>query len=451
MSRILYLAIALIGITTSVHAQVSTQAVGYRAHASAPNARLMRALGQSTNGWVATKSHAQPVRSRTSASPRIDQRESYAQTEDDSVQHVFSRRTHWANASQPVFMQAWNAASEPVIRAQNAADPAYEEPPQVNSNLQQPILLPPTTGQEWVPPGGPTWGGPIPNATPIGSRYGAAGSRPFRFGSQWKMDMGFLPKESTSSSVGPLGHLSIFEINTELRYTAPTSGQYVWSFAPQFNVRSYNANPPAGTAPIPNDVYRFGTDIQLTSPNFGGYTMELGFTPSFNTDFERQLTSESWTWDARGALFFRSSPRYMLVLGAMYWDRVNDQVLPWAGWVYTPNDRLEIRAVFPNPEISYFLGAPNGMSQWLYLAGAYHIEAYQVEGNQAGIPIDRMELEDWRVMLGVRTDGQGYSSFLEAGWVFGREVEYLRSVTPTGGSLGFDISSGFIARFGFRF
>jgi hypothetical protein len=441
MSPILYLAVALVGSTpldvdTSTHSMAPTPIVQH-VHP------LQAALGAPVDGWVSTQPSQEHVL-------KSDTHESDAFRQETSVADVFQQEAHWAENQQPAFLHlrhnSQRQRSGRIVRAQNQTPPYDDESPQVTSDLDQPILLPPVTGQQWVPPGGPTWGG-SPNGTPIGSQFGTAGARPFRFGSQWKMDVGYIPKERTSSSVGNLGHLSIFEINTELRHTAPTRSQYIWSVAPQFNVRSYNSNFPTTATRFPNDTYRFGTDFQLTSPNFGGYTTELGFTPSFNTDFEQNMTSDSWSWDGRAALFFRSSPAYTVVLGAMYWDRVDDRVLPWAGFVFTPNDRMEIRAVFPKPEISWFMGTPWGVPQWWYVAAEYHVEAYQVEVNQPGLATDRMELEDWRVMMGIRSETMGYSSFIEAGWVFGREVEYLKATTPS----GFDISSGFIARFGLRF
>jgi hypothetical protein len=441
MSPILYLAAALVSaapldVDDSSNPAASRPIVRQAQHQAQ---RLHEVFGAPVEGWIAAKQPVvSPFGAAENASPGI------------SIGEVFSQRTHWATAQQPTFLQTQTGtgirSGDLVIRAQDGAQaPGYDEVPKVTSDLEQPILLPPVTGQAWTPPGGPMWGG-APNGLPIGG-LGATGAQPYRFGSQWKIDIGYLPKERTNSSAGRLGHLSIFEINTELRHTIPTRSQYIWSFAPQFNVRAYNSNPPAGTTRFPSDTYRFGADIQLTSPSFGGYKMELGFTPSFNTDFEQNMTSDSWSWDGRGALFFRSSPQYELVLGAMYWDRVDDKILPWAGWVYSPSDCVEIRAVFPKPEISWSIGTPWGIAQRVYVAGEYHIEAYQVEVNQPGLATDRMELEDWRVVMGIRSKTLGYASFLEAGWVFGREVEYLRATTPA----AFDISSGFIARFGMKF
>jgi hypothetical protein len=345
-----------------------------------------------------------------------------------------------------------------LVRGQS---PPYDPsaPGSVNPNLAQSMTIPPAdaTGS-WIPPQ-PVWPGtPLLNPNgmlgggpPQGTMMGVNGPRPFRFGWQSQADVGILPKESTNAARG-LGQFGIFEFNTELRYTAPTARQHIFSIAPQFNLRGWDGprTPPVaignGFRPLLGQAYRFGLDLRLTSPTQNGYTFELDFNPALSTDFDRGPTSDAWTFDGRGAFFIRTSPQYLLVLGAMFLDRVDDQILPYAGIVYTPNQHVEIRALFPKAEINWFLGAPWGVPQWMYLAGEYHIEAYQVTVNTPGQPENQIQLEDWRVMLGVRSEHGGMTSFLEGGWVFGRDVEFLRKSTS-----GFDISSGFIARFGVRY
>lgn len=368
-----------------------------------------------------------------------------------------------------------------VIRAQGAP---YDEEPPVTSDLAQQPLMSPIFGQTpaWPSQGGIWPGSPIlapqgmaGGPAPMQSQYGATGPQPYRFGWSSRFDVGILPKARTSG--GAFGHFEVFEFNSELRHTAPLPNQWIFSLAPQFNLRSWGGpgytNPgaasPAPTAGLSGHAYRFGSDFQLTSPTVGAHTVELGFTPAYTSDFEDGGSSDAWLWDGRGAIFIRTNPQWLMVLGAMFWDRVNDQVLPYAGLVYTPNDWMEFRATFPKAEASFFLGTPWGVPQWLYFAGEYHVEAYEVEvsaqrradplgedvplvipPNAAGVLVatrpasSQIELEDWRVLLGIRSEQGSMTSFLEAGWVFGRDVDLSRVAAPR----GFDISSGFIARFG---
>ncbi len=342
-----------------------------------------------------------------------------------------------------------------VIRGQN---PTYDENPQLSPDLNRaPIILPPAAqSTPWAQPqmGWPGagllapngWpGGPAPNASVVGVN----GPQPFRFGWQTRLDIGYLPTESVSNN-NSQGSLGIFETNLELRYTAPFPGQWIMSIAPQFNLRGWDGpgSPAANSPRLDGEAIRFGSDFRLTSPTVGSTTFEIGFTPALSSDFERSLSSDAWSFDGYGALQIRTSPSWMVVVGALFWDRVNDRVLPYGGLVYTPNGVFEARLLFPRADVSVFVGAPWGVPQWLYMAAEYHVEAWEVENpllTPAGRrPADRFEIEDWRLLFGVRSESVGVSSFLEAGWVFGRHADFLNTAAD------FDISSGFITRFGIR-
>ena len=358
----------------------------------------------------------------------------------------------------PTLLRSQSGTHETTFLVRGQSPPYAPSAPRAgaNPNLAQSMTLPPVDGSgSWIPNQGGIWGGtPMLNPNgmfgggqPQAMMAGVNGPRPYRFGWQSMADVAYIPSEDTNPGAG-LGDFGIFEFNTEFRYTTPGPMQHIFSIAPQFNLRSWEGPGTTGTAftPLAGDVYRFGLDLKLTTPAYGPYTFEFGFNPAIGTDFERGLESDAWSFDGQGALFFRATPQYLVVLGAMFWDRVDDQVLPYAGVVFTPNQYLEVRALFPKAEVSLFLGTPWGVPQWLYVAGEYHIEAYQVAVNTPGMSENRIQIEDWRLMLGVRSEQNMMTSFLEAGWVFGRDVEFLRKATP-----GFDVSSGFIARFGVRY
>ncbi|MEZ6046336.1 MAG: hypothetical protein R3C11_12365 [Planctomycetaceae bacterium] len=58
---------------------------------------------------------------------------------------------------------------------------------------------------------------------------------------------------------------------------------------------------------------------------------------------------------------------------------------------------------------------------------------------------EKIQLEDWRAVLGVYFDRGYYQKFIEGGWVFNRDVSF------NNGTTGFDVGDGFILRGGFRF
>ena len=82
---------------------------------------------------------------------------------------------------------------------------------------------------------------------------------------------------------------------------------------------------------------------------------------------------------------------------------------------------------------------------WFYWRGEYHIEAYDVQLGRGGSN-DQVEISDLRSLFGFRTEGgNGTSAFIEAGWVFDRDMDF-KTTRPN-----LDIDTGFIGRMGLRF
>ncbi|MFQ5731350.1 MAG: hypothetical protein ACE5KM_05270 [Planctomycetaceae bacterium] len=275
--------------------------------------------------------------------------------------------------------------------------------------------------------------------------YGLNGPQPYRLG-QWvqRYDVGFLPEEGADRG---LGGLEVFELDAEWEYATPIFYNWIFSFKQQFDLRTWegpSGSPLAPTTALPGSAYRFGWDLALATPANFPVSAMVAFNPSLNSDFSRSLSSDAWQWDGRGMVFVRQNQYWTWVVGAGFWDRVNDRVVPYAGVIYTPDQFWEFRLLFPKGRISYFLGEPWGFNTWVYVRSEYHVEAYEIELETTGAR-EQVELADWRILFGFRWDNRIVSAFWEAGWVFGRDVDY-RNGTP-----GFDLSSGFITRLGLRF
>lgn len=349
-----------------------------------------------------------------------------------------------------------------VIRAQT---PGYDETPGGATNGAPKTYVNPPPGSVgpgtvapnggWVvPPGGqygaapgqdPFLGG-NPAAPGTGRQYfDLSGPRPYQL-YRWvtRLDVGYLPAEDVSRG---LGDFEAFELDVHKEYSMPVFWNWIFTARAEFGLRNWSGpqtTPMFPTTELPGDVYRFAGDFQLHTPQAGPWSALVGFTPQINTDLNDNLTSDAYFWDGRGVLFYHASPHVTLVGGAAFWDRVNDQVVPIAGVILSPNDLWEFRLVFPEPRISYHIGRPFGFETWLYARAEYNVEAYQINLKSTGMR-EVVETEDWRALLGLRWNNGWVSSYVEAGWVFGRDVEY-RYGTP-----GFDIGSGFIARMGIRF
>lgn len=272
--------------------------------------------------------------------------------------------------------------------------------------------------------------------------YGIHGPQPYKLGWRSLYDVGYIPEESIE---GTPAELEIFEFDAEWRYTQPTEWGWLFSMAKEFRLRSYGEA--GSTIPFPDEVFHLGWDFELSTPANAPWSFELGFSPSLNTDFEDNSTSDAWNWDGRGIAFYRTSPQLTWVGGVVYWDRVRDRLLPYAGVIWTPNDIYEFRLIFPEGRISKFLGTPWGVATWFYARGEFHVEAYEFE--DSGFK-DKYEISDWRVLLGFRSEnGPGISTFIEGGWIFDRQIEFLNRTVA--GTDNFDVSSGFIVRGGLRY
>ena len=323
--------------------------------------------------------------------------------------------------------------------------PGYDETP------PKTYVDPPPSGapnQGLITPGQPANpflnGGVMPPGPPRGRQW-LNGPQPYRLG-QWvqRYDFGYLPKEGANRG---LGGLEIFEFDADWEYAQPIWANWIFSFTQQFALRTWegpSGSPMFPTTSLPGSAYRFGWDLALATPANYPWSAMIAFNPSLNSDFSSSLSSDAWQWDGRGMIFIRQNDWWTWVLGAGYLDRVNDKVIPYAGVIYTPDQFWEFRLLFPKGRISYFLGNPWGFNTWAYVRSEYHIEAYEIQLETTGRR-EQVELEDWRILFGFRFDNSLVSCFWEAGWVFGRDVNYLNA-TP-----GFDVSSGFITRLGLRF
>ena len=344
--------------------------------------------------------------------------------------------------SSPVF--------EAALRGQSPS--TYDEPPVLDRSADDQALTAPQGAPAYAPigPGIPPGADPFLGQPPPGMfdpaydsslTFSAVGPQPYRFGWSSRYDFGYLPYSGTS---GGLGDFQILEANGALRHVSesPWLPGFIFAVTPEFNYRSW-------TGPqfidLPASVYRFAGDMELSTPANAPWSMQLGFTPAIVSDLHAPLNRDGFNFDGRGVLFYRASPELQLAFGAMYLNRVRDQVIPYAGVVWTPNDRWEFRLMYPKSRISYFLGNIAGAATWIYGGIEYNIEAYEIGLAGPSGDHEKIQIEDYRALIGLRTDSCGVASFIEGGWVFDRDVGFKH------GTPGFDINTGFIGRLGIRF
>lgn len=266
-------------------------------------------------------------------------------------------------------------------------------------------------------------------ATPVMSA--APGPRP----TAWNVGetVGFLSSAAVHGG-GASGQFGVFEYDSgNLK-----SGSFINS---QFNYRSWTgpSNPH-----LPSNVFRFAFDLLLVTA-VDPVGIEVAFTPALVTDFDAPVGSDAFNWDGRAALRLQASPELAIMLGVAYWDRVNDIVIPYGGLIWNPSENWRFSLTFPKASIDAFLLNLGATSIWLYGGFEYHVEAYQIDLGSPSGPDEKIQLADFRAVLGMRFDGDKTSALVEGGWVFDRRVKFLH------GTPGFDIGTSSIIRIGLLF
>lgn len=295
----------------------------------------------------------------------------------------------------------------------------------------------PTAPQDpFLNPGMPVQAAP-PGPPMFSPSFGPNWGVPYRVGWTPRLDMAYLPSSNTGNPA--VGDLSIFELDSELVHVAPLNPDLLFTVAPQFNYRNWSAN-----SAFSDNLYRFGLAMQLATPLTAPVGYQVTFNPSVNTDFGSDLNRDAVNLDANATGFFRVNQMLSVILGVGYLDRVHDIILPYAGIVYAPDNLWEFRLLFPQGRISRYVGHFLDAENWLYLAWEYHVESYEVNMPVA-LGQNQVQMEDYRLTLGLRSDHPTFTKYIEAGWVFGRNVDFKNTVP------GFNISDGFMVRGGIRF
>ncbi len=382
--------------------------------------------------------------------------------------------------------------AQPIPADPNSVAPGSVAPGSVVPGIGAPGYAAPLTSDPWLTGGAPMMGNPYDPYTPGGGipfSYGLNGPQPYKYGWTERFNTGFIAQAGTqavgATSGGaastPGGDLSLYFLDYEKEYVTPLGLGWVFSFAPQYNLRVIDgpayrrhgvgvAAPAGSTLPanpeLPGALHRFGLGLKLSTQIWSGWTIEGGFNPAIAADLRSSLKSDAYLFDGHLVGFIPLGPQMVAAVGATYWDRVDSIVLPYAGVIWTPSDYVEIRALFPKSRASFFLGTPLGIPTWLYVQAEYHVEAYQTDidnprprdlnadgmfgvpastGELASFGPTRVQIEDWRVVGGLYWEGAWLTTFVEAGAVFGRSVSYGGAVRH------FEVDDAFILNMGLRY
>jgi hypothetical protein len=181
------------------------------------------------------------------------------------------------------------------------------------------------------------------------------------------------------------------------------------------------------TGPDSTDLppYLFSITLDI---GFGGklsenWSYDVVITPSWNTDFaNKSFPLFRLPWQAVNT--FTVTNELKLVLGVTDLDREDIQFLPVAGLIYKPLDgSQQYDLIFPRPKAAWRLTESGEDSTWAYVSGELGGNSFTIQRPNA--VQDVVTLRDYRLMFGWESRSpKRHASRIEAGWVFGRAVEY---------------------------
>jgi hypothetical protein len=249
--------------------------------------------------------------------------------------------------------------------------------------------------------------------------FGSEGAQAYRLGWYSYNDFALMPMAPTTIGAG----FQDLEWNAWVRYAQLNSNSTVFSGTASMNGKFWSG--PTGIN-LPPDAGQFIGDLQLASADAGPWNWQVGVTPQYNGTFENRMNSNGLMVDARAVLFFRPSPKWLFACGAAFWNRASDRLIPYGGIIWAPDDRWEIRMMFPKSRVSYYLGRLRGADTWIYAAGEYNLDAYEVDlqGSQVST---RGQTSDYRVLIGASATTGIWTMFLEGGIVTDRHFRFRGS------------------------
>jgi hypothetical protein len=188
---------------------------------------------------------------------------------------------------------------------------------------------------------------------------------------------------------------------------------------PGFGINSFDG---PRVIDVPAHTFDTWLDVRWMRQISQNVGIDMAVTPGWYSDYE-QSSSDAFRFGARAAAAITCSPTVTVVVGAAYLDRRDVSAVPIGGVIWTPSEDWRLELMAPRPKIARRIGHDGNTTHWLYLAGEFGGGAWAVQ--RASGANDILYYRDWRAMFGLeRTSICGFSGRIEAGYVFGRQVEY---------------------------
>lgn len=221
-----------------------------------------------------------------------------------------------------------------------------------------------------------------------------------------------------TASLGTRGFGSV-DVQTQLPFITNGPAGATLMVTPTVGIHHWNAP----FFLLPDYVYDLSTDLAWRMPIGERWRMNLGITPGLFTD-GNDFGGDAFRIIGRALATYQWSDRLDLTFGAVYLDREDIPAVPAIGFTWTPNDRWIVEANMPRPRIRYRLNDPKqDVAWWSYTSAALGGGQWSVELDDG--TKDIVTQRQFALVWGIeRRPSPYFSLFVEAGWVFGRRVEY---------------------------
>jgi hypothetical protein len=331
--------------------------------------------------------------------------------------------------SPEIPLDALNTQQETTTTQRNATEGVpYSGPP---ASIDGPERLPPAL--ELAPAEGPPPGitaedlvpfadsplGPIMPGEEYGEEYYVAPQKLSAYKS------GFFQKLSLSAAwfgnSGDPEDLGATEIETFLTVALPAPiKEWPLLITPGYNV-AYLTGP--GVTDLPPRLHFAYVEFAWVPEFVHRYRFYLAVAPSVLSDFESD-DADAFRVTGKGLVLFNWIPGVLeLRAGVLYLNRDNIRLLPAGGVIWTPNDWMEYELFFPKPKASVRFNVGQGFEDWLFTTAEFGGNTWSIE--RASGEHDKVTYLDYRLLAGVERRLNGGAGFrLEAGYVFGRSVEF---------------------------
>ncbi len=174
---------------------------------------------------------------------------------------------------------------------------------------------------------------------------------------------------------------------------------------------------------LPPQSYDLALEANFSRQIDSVWSLHLQVTPTIATDFDNK-GSDAFRLVAGGMLGMQLSPNWKFVGGLTYLDRPDLPLLPIAGFRLSAEDVI-LDLLVPRPRFAYrYRVTDEHEESWAYVAGEIGGGSWAFERDSTGLH-DVVGYRDFRILIGSESrSAQGPGHLIEAGYVFGRRLEF---------------------------